>query len=57
MEVSGIMLPEASYVPVRGLCTYELRHEKTCLFGFPTKSNINQAVQPQKMDRGLKFPI
>ena len=25
--------------------------------GFPTRSNTNLAVQPQKMARGLKFPI
>ena len=25
--------------------------------GFPTRSNTNQAVQPQKMARGLKFWI
>ena len=25
--------------------------------GFPTRSNKNQAVQPQKMARGLKFQI
>ena len=26
-------------------------------FWFPTRSDINQAVQLQKMDRGLKFQI
>ena len=25
--------------------------------GFPTRSDINQAVQPQKMARGFKFQI
>ena len=25
--------------------------------GFPTRSDTNQAVQPLKMDRGLKFRI
>ena len=25
--------------------------------GFPTRSDTNQAVQPQKMGRGLKFRI
>ena len=25
--------------------------------GFPTRSDTNQAVQPQKMARGLKFQI
>ena len=27
------------------------------VFGFPTRSNINQAVQPHNMARGLKFRI
>ena len=27
------------------------------VFGFLTRSNTNQAVQPQKMVRGLKFKI
>ena len=27
------------------------------VFGFPTRSDTNQAVQPQKMARGLKFQI
>ena len=27
------------------------------VFGFPTRSHTNQAVQPQKMARGLKFRI
>ena len=30
--------------------------ENLCL-GFPTSSDTNWAVQPQKMDRGLKFRI
>ena len=25
--------------------------------GFPTRSDINQAIQPQEMARGLNFPI
>ena len=25
--------------------------------GFPTRSDTNRAVQPQKMARGLEFPI
>ena len=33
----------------------ELLHEKTCLSGFPTRSDTNRAVQPQKLARGLKF--
>ena len=27
------------------------------VFGFPTRSNTNQAVQIKEMDRGLKFRI
>ena len=27
------------------------------VFGFPTRSDTNQALQPQKMARGLKFRI
>ena len=27
------------------------------VFGIPTRSDTNRAVQPQKMDRGLKFWI
>ena len=33
----------------------EPRCEKTGLRGFPTRSHTNQAVQPHKMARGLKF--
>ena len=29
--------------------------EKTCLQGFMTRAYTNQATQPQKMARGLKF--
>ena len=36
---------------------YELRHEKTSLKGFRPGPGTNQAVQPQKMARGLKFWI
>ena len=36
--------------------TYEPGHEKS-RFWFPTWSNTNQAVQLQKMARGLKFRI
>ena len=36
---------------------YEPRCEKTGLRGFPTRSDTNRAVQPQKMARGLKFRI
>ena len=35
-------------------CIYELRHEKTW---FHTLSDINRAVQPQKMARGLILRI
>ena len=31
--------------------------EKTCLWGFPTRSDTNLAVQPQKIARSLKFRI
>ena len=31
--------------------------EKTDIRGVPTRSGTNQAVQPQKMARGLKFRI
>ena len=34
---------------------FEPRCEKTGLQGFPTRSHTNQAVQPQKIARGLKF--
>ena len=30
---------------------------RKCVFGFPTKSDTNRAVQPQKIARGLKFRI
>ena len=33
------------------------RCEKTGLQGFPTRSDTNRAVHPQKMARGLKFRI
>ena len=36
---------------------YEPRCEKTGSSGFPTRPDTNQAVQPQKMARGLKFRI
>ena len=36
---------------------YEPRCEKTGLRGFRSWPTKNQAVQPQKMARGLKFPI
>ena len=37
--------------------TNELCREKNLSLGFPTRSNTNRAVQPQKMARGLKFWI
>ena len=30
---------------------------RTCLQGFPTRSDTNQTIQPQKVARGLKFWI
>ena len=36
---------------------FEPRCEETGLRGFPTWSDINMAVQPQKMSRGMKFRI
>ena len=51
----------ASEVPLSitggDLSQYEQHHEKTCFLGFPTRSDTNQGVQPQKMARGLKFWI
>ena len=41
---------------VRLLVPFEPRCEKTG-FRFPTWSHTNRAVQPQKVDRGLKFGI
>ena len=35
----------------------ELRHKKTCLQGFSTRSHTKWAIHPQKMVRGLKFGI
>ena len=35
---------------------YEPRREKK-IFGFPTRSDTNQSVQPQKMATSLKFQI
>ena len=37
-------------------CKYEQRHEKTNIL-VPTWSDTNQAVQLQKIARGLKFQI
>ena len=42
---------------VRIQSTNEPRCEKTGLRGFLTRSDTNQAVQSQKMARGLKFRI
>ena len=36
---------------------YEPRCEKTSFSGFLTRTDINWAVQPHKMARGLKFRI
>ena len=38
------------------VCT-QSHHQKNLSSGFPTRSNTNRAVQPQKMTRGLKFWI
>ena len=37
------------------MISYEPRSEKTGLRGFPTRSDTNRAVQPQKMAETLKF--
>ena len=36
---------------------FEPWHDKICLQGFQTRSNINWAMQPQNMARDLKFRI
>ena len=36
---------------------FEPRCEKTGLRGFPTRSDTNRAVQPQKLAKGWKFRI
>ena len=53
---------EASYVAVQPdvVCTWSETSEgslKNLSLGFPTRSDTNQAVQSQKMARGLKFQI
>ena len=40
-----------------GILQYEPHCEKTGLRGFRQGPNINRAVQPKKMARGLKFRI
>ena len=59
MERVNIYLDVKLCLP--GLCRcpilYEPRCEKTSLRGFPTRSDTNRAVQPQKIARGLKFWI
>ena len=42
---------------LKGQISFEPRHEKTCLLGFPTRSDTNRAVQPQKIAMRLKFWI
>ena len=37
--------------------TNEPRHEKTFLREFPTRSDTNRPVQPQKLARVLKFRL
>ena len=39
------------------LFKYEPRCEKNGLWGYPTRSDINRAAQPQEMANGLKFRI
>ena len=34
---------------------YEPRHDKSCLWGFPTRFDSNRAVQPSEFACGLKF--
>ena len=40
-----------------GRSIVDLCHRENLSFGFPTRSDINWAVQPQKMARGWKFWI
>ena len=40
-----------------GALTYEPRHDKTCLWEFPTRPDTNQPAQPQKLARVLKFRL
>ena len=40
-----------------GITIYEPRCEKKQSSGFPTRSDTNQAIQSQKMARGLKLCI
>ena len=54
-----------SYIPLktfpslsdRVIASDEPHHEKPCIRLFPTRSDTNRAVQPQKMARDLKFCI
>ena len=39
------------------LVVYDLRHEKTCLQGFPLGPTQDWTEQPLKMARGLKLLI
>ena len=53
--------PGHQLLHILGYCSetllFEPRCEKKRSSGFPTRSNTNQAVQAQKMARGLKFRI
>ena len=42
---------------MNGQSLFEPRCEKNRSSGFPTRSDTNKAVLPQKMARGLKFRI
>ena len=53
MILHACMIP--IFLPVQ--LPFEPRSEKTGLRGFPTRSDANRAVQPQKMARSLKFRI
>ena len=52
-EILGILFDTLSLCRI----IYGECHEKTCLFGFPTRADTNQAVQSQKMLIGSKFWI
>ena len=46
-----------SHMRILNQVCIEPHHQKTCHWGFMTSSDTNQAVQPQKMVRGLKFQV
>ena len=53
LQISGLTVANI----VMSTKPLEPRSEKKRSSGFPTRSDINWAVQPQKMVRGLKFRI